>query len=85
MLVKKIIAKDHVEHLLEMFKIPRRYKMKLNSFKCTFGVSSSKFLGYMVNYRGIETNLKKIWVIIEMKVPKRPKENPQVLREEWLP
>ena len=30
--------------------------MKLNSLKCAFGVSSGKFLGFMVTRRGIEAN-----------------------------
>lgn len=58
-LVKSTEAKDHCQHLAVMFKILRKYKMKLNPRKCAFGVSSGKFLGYMVNYRGIEANPEK--------------------------
>lgn len=47
--------------------------MKLNPRKCAFGVSSGKFLGYMVNNGGIETNPKKIQAIVEMKAPNRPR------------
>ena len=49
MLVKSMVAKDHVIHLREMFSALRRYRMKLNSLKCAFGVGSRKFLGFMVN------------------------------------
>ena len=38
----------------------RRYNMKLNPSKCAFGVSSGKFLGFMVSQRGIEANPNKI-------------------------
>lgn len=45
-----------------------------NPEKCVFGVSSGKFLGFMVNYREIEANLEKIRAIIEMKSPRSLKE-----------
>ena len=32
--------------------------MKLNPTKCTFGVVSGEFLGYLVTERGIEANPK---------------------------
>ena len=48
--------------------------MKLNPSKCAFGVYSSKFLGFMVSQRGIETNLDKIKAILEMQPPKTTKE-----------
>ena len=38
----------HTKHLQEGFELLRRYDMKLNPLKCAFGVSSSKFLGFMV-------------------------------------
>lgn len=34
--------------------------MKLNPLKCVFGVESSKFLGFKMNYRGIEAYPNKI-------------------------
>jgi len=43
--------------------------MKLNPKKCTFGVRSGKFLGYMIDQRGIEANPDKIWVILHMWLP----------------
>ena len=60
MLVKSMRSSDHLAHLAEMFSILRIYKMKLNPNKCAFGVASGKFLGYMVNQRGIEANPDKI-------------------------
>ncbi|XP_074326974.1 putative mitochondrial protein AtMg00860 [Apium graveolens] len=44
--------------------------MRINPNKCTFGVSSGKFLGYMVSARGIEANPEKIEAVINMKPPK---------------
>lgn len=66
MLVKSFHAHDYLAHLSEMFDVLPKYRMKLNPNKCAFGVSSSKFLGFMVNQRGIKANLDKIRVVLEM-------------------
>ena len=48
--------------------------MKLNPAKCTFGVSARKFLGFIVNHRGIEVNLEKVKVVLDMPSPSGIKE-----------
>ena len=48
--------------------------MKLNPGKCTFRVTAGKFLGFMVSQRGIEANLDKILVIMEMAPSRNVKE-----------
>ena len=53
-------SKEESEHLLdlgEVFKILRKHKLRLNASKCSFGVGSGKFLGYMITHRGIKVNL----------------------------
>ena len=40
--------------------------MKLNPAKCAFGVSVGKFLGFIVNNRGIKANPYKIKVVLDM-------------------
>ena len=57
MLVKSLKTEEHIQDLKETFNILCRYKMKLNPSKCAFGVSSSKFLGFMVNHHGIEAKI----------------------------
>nr|XP_023910735.1 uncharacterized protein LOC112022377 [Quercus suber] len=47
---------------------------RLNPSKCAFGVSSGKFLGFMVSYRGIEANPDKIQAILDIKPPSNVKE-----------
>ena len=74
MLVKSKTAVDHTAHLFDTSAILRRYQMKLNPLKCTFGVASEKFLGFMVNQRGIEANLEKIGALIDMQSPSKMKE-----------
>ena len=49
MLVKSKRQKNHIQDLTECFSILRKYNMKLNPQKCSFGVSSGKFLGFIVN------------------------------------
>ena len=74
MLVKSIIAELHITHLSEAFQILREYNMKLNPAKCAFGVSARKFLGFIVNNRGIEANLDKIKAVLDMPLPSCIKE-----------
>ena len=74
MLVKSRMTEDHVEHLRQMFNVLRKYQMKLNPLKCAFKVGSGKFLGFMVNQRGIEANPKKIKMLLKMSLPKKSKE-----------
>ena len=66
MLVKSVKAELHVDHLAKAFQILKDYKMKLNPTKCAFGVSVGKFLGFIVNSRGIEANLEKITAVLDM-------------------
>jgi hypothetical protein len=74
MLVKSKENEDHLADLKETFQALRTYNMKLNPGKCAFGVSSGKFLGFMVSQRGIKANLDKIKAILEMSPPKTVKE-----------
>ena len=53
MLVKLIKVELHITHLAEAFQVLRSYNIKLNPTKCAFGVSARKFLGFIVNNRGI--------------------------------
>ena len=48
--------------------------MKLNPSKCAFGVTTGKFLGFMVSQRGKEVNPKKVRTIMELAPPKMVKE-----------
>ena len=74
MLVKSTTAELHIAHLSEAFQIMRKYNMKLNPAKCAFGVSAEKFLGFIVNHRGIEANPDKIRAVLDMQPPSGIKE-----------
>ena len=56
MLVKSKERSDHTTHLRQAFELLKEYGMKLNPTKCAFGVSASRFLGFMMTQRGIEAN-----------------------------
>ena len=74
MLVKSLKAELHVAHLDESFQVLKNYNMKLNPTKCAFGVSAGKFLGFMVNNRGIKANPDKIKAVLDMHPPSNTKE-----------
>ena len=63
MVVKSKLESEHVNDLGNIFEILRRHKLPLNASKCSFGVSSGKFLGYMVTHRRIEVNPEQIKAI----------------------
>ena len=48
--------------------------MKLNPSKCVFGVTTEKFLGFIVSQRGIEVNPEKVRAIMELGPPRTVKE-----------
>ncbi|KAL0370666.1 UNVERIFIED_CONTAM: Retrovirus-related Pol polyprotein from transposon opus [Sesamum angustifolium] len=74
MLVKNKEEVEHLKHLHAAFEVMRKYGMKLNPTKCTFGVKGGKFLGYMVSKKGIEANLEKIKAIMQIGSPKTIKD-----------
>ena len=74
MVVKSKMVSEHLGDLRAIFEILRKYKLRLNASKCSFGVGSGKFLGYMVTYRGIEVNHDQIKTINNLRSPQNPKE-----------
>jgi len=74
MIVKSGTEEEHVEYLLKMFQRLRKYKLRLNPNKCTFGVRSGKLLGFIVSQKGIEVDPDKVRAIREMPAPKTEKQ-----------
>lgn len=74
MVVKSKVVSKQVEDLTNIFEILREHKLCLNASKCSFGVSSGKFLGYKVTHRGIEVNPDQIKAINNLQLPRNPKE-----------
>ena len=74
MVVKSKVVAKHMGDLGSVFEVLRKYKLRLNASKCSFGVGLGKFLGYMVTHYGIEVNLDKIKAINDLQPPWNLKE-----------
>ena len=62
-LVTDVRAAGHgscaLDHLQKLFERLKKYKLRLNPNKCTFGVRSGKLLGFVVSNKGIEVVLPR--------------------------
>lgn len=77
MLVESLKVEDHIKHLRQTNQILEKYQTRLNLTKCTFCVSISKFLRYMVTKLGIESNpeqIKALPICLCLKVKKMCKD-----------
>ncbi|XP_022156462.1 uncharacterized protein LOC111023349 [Momordica charantia] len=73
-LVKSKKKTSHIADLTKSFEVLCRYQMKLNPEKCAFGVSSSKFIGFVVNQCGMEVNPERIRAVLVMQPPQNLKQ-----------
>ncbi|KAG9442418.1 hypothetical protein H6P81_018272 [Aristolochia fimbriata] len=70
-------TKQRSYHLLDLravFERLRRFQLKMNPLKCAFGVTSGKFLGFIVHHTGIEVDQSKIDAIQKMPEPRNVSE-----------
>ena len=72
--VDDMVVTEHLGDLGDIFDVLRRHKLHLNATKCSFGVGSGKFLGYMVTHGGIEVNPDQIKAINDLKPSRNAKE-----------
>ena len=68
-LVKSKERPDHTTYLQEAFDLLKAYDMELNPLKCAFGVSTDRFLGFMVTQRRIEVNPEQLKAIPDSSDP----------------
>ena len=80
MVVKSKVVSEHLGDLRNIFEVLRKYKLRLNASKCSFGVESGKFLDYMVTHRGIEVNPDQIKAINNLQSPRNPKKVQKLIR-----
>ncbi|KAL6348421.1 hypothetical protein AAG906_005729 [Vitis piasezkii] len=73
-IVKSRNKANHLEALERLFERIRKFRLRLNPKKYTFGMTSGKLLGHMVSERGIEVNLDKIKAILDMPASKTKKD-----------
>lgn len=63
-LVKSTKEIDHVRDLEEAFNALYQHRMKLNSTKYAFGITTRRFFKFMITHRGIKVNPKKIQALL---------------------
>ncbi|PKI18287.1 hypothetical protein CRG98_049439, partial [Punica granatum] len=74
MIAKSKEGEDHLVNLKRLFDRLKKYKLRLNVAKCTFGVKSEKLLGFVVSQKGIEVDPDKIKAIMELPPPSTVRE-----------
>ncbi|KEH22116.1 transmembrane protein, putative [Medicago truncatula] len=57
--VKSSLKNSHLNNLRQSFKGMRKYRLKMNPFKCAFCVPASDYLGIVVHKKAIEINQNK--------------------------
>ncbi|KAB2608599.1 S2-RNase [Pyrus ussuriensis x Pyrus communis] len=68
--VKTKKSSDHLKDLQMVFDKLQHYNLKRNPLKSAFGVTSRKFLGFIIKHRGIEVDQLKIKAIQSMPKPR---------------
>ena len=68
------MVSKHLKDFGNIFEVLREHKLLLNASKCSFGVGSGKFLGYMVTHIGTEVNPDQIKAFNNMQSSRNPKE-----------
>jgi hypothetical protein len=63
MTVKSIEFNSHLVYLHMDFEKTRQYGLKMDPLKCAFGVSTEKFLGFIIHEHGIEVDPDRIKTI----------------------
>ncbi|XP_027168007.1 uncharacterized protein LOC113767998 [Coffea eugenioides] len=74
MIVKSRTDQRLIPDLREVLDILLKSRMRLNPKKCTFGVRSGRFLGFLVSRDGIRANPDKLQAIMDMAPPRSVKE-----------
>ncbi|KAG8480517.1 hypothetical protein CXB51_024611 [Gossypium anomalum] len=74
MIAKSKTENEHVQVLRKLFLRLRKFQLKLNPAKCTFGARSGKLLGFVVSEKGIEIDPDKVKAIQELPPPRTQKE-----------
>jgi hypothetical protein len=60
MVVKSVSFEEHMTNLKLSLQRMKKYGLRMNPLKCAFGVTSGKFLGFVVHEHGIQIDPKKI-------------------------
>ncbi|XP_052885261.1 uncharacterized protein LOC128293782 [Gossypium arboreum] len=74
MIAKSRIENEHLQVLKRLFLRLRKFQLKLNPTKCTFGARSGKLLGFIVSEKGIIVDPDKVRAIQKLAPPRTQKE-----------
>ena len=74
LVVKSHYKGDHLQDLKVMFDIMRTHQLKMNPTKSFLGMSSGKFLGFVVTTKGIHLDPDKVRAIQDLPPPRNLKE-----------
>ena len=74
MIAKSQGEDEHVVNLKKLFERLRKFQLKLNLAKCTFGATSGKLLEFVVSKKGIEIDSDKVRAIQDLPPPRTTKE-----------
>ena len=74
LVVKTKDRENHPHDLRRVFERLQMHQLKINPLKCAFGVTSGKFLGFIVGKEGIEIDPDKVKAIIQMPPPRNLRE-----------
>ena len=74
MIAKSQGEDDHVINLKKLYERLRKFPLKLNPIKCTFGATFGKLLGFVISKKGIEIDLDKVRAIQDLPPPQTQKE-----------
>jgi hypothetical protein len=77
--VKSASVEGHLDDLRQVLERTRKFRLRMNPKKCTFGVSAGQFLGFLVHERGIEIGLKSQEAVRTMVPPTTKKELQQLI------
>jgi len=69
MVAKSKTEEEHLVNLRKLLERLRKYRLRLNLSKCTFGVKSRKLLGFIISQKGIEVDPDNVKAILEMPKP----------------
>ena len=69
MIARSLTEDEHLNHLHKLFERLKKYKLRLNSNKCTYSVRSGKLLGFITNGKGIKVNTAKVKAIQKIPAP----------------
>ena len=79
--VKAKKREEHFYVLKRVFERCRAFKLKMNPLKCAFGVSSGKFLGFLIHSKRIDVDPAKAMAMATMRPLVTVKELKSFLRK----